>query len=116
MRGVVQLHGDGADGAQVLGHVLAGLSIAAGGAADEPAVHVLQRHGQAVHFRLHDILRLRRGLPDAGVKGGQFLRGEHVLQGLQGHLVGHRLKGFQRLAAHPLGGGIGGDILRVFRL
>ena len=79
MRSVVQLHGDGADGTQVLGHILAGLAVATSGASDKPAVHILQRNRQAVHLGFHNILRLRRSLPNTGIKGGQFLWSEHVL-------------------------------------
>ena len=59
-----QGHGDGADGSQVLRHVLPDAAVASGGATDEHAVPILQRHGQAVHLRLHAVFGIREGLPD----------------------------------------------------
>ena len=52
-----QRHGDGADGAEVLRHVLAHLSVAPGRTTDEHAVTVLQRHGQAVNLGLDAVYR-----------------------------------------------------------
>ena len=52
-----QRHGDGADGAEVLRHVLAHLAVAPGRAPDEHAVTVLQGHGQAVHLGLNAVYR-----------------------------------------------------------
>ena len=109
-----QRHGDGADGAEILRHVLPHPSIAPGGAPDEHAVPVFQRHGQAVHLGLHAVGRvLQRYLLQ---KAADLIVVEHVLQALQRHGVCHLLELRQRLVAHPLGGGIRGDLLRVLRL
>ena len=55
-----QRHGDGADGGQVLCHVLPHSAVAAGRATDEHTVPVLQRHGQAVHLGLHAVQGVRQ--------------------------------------------------------
>ena len=51
-----QRHGNGLDRAQIFRHVLAHAAVAARRAADEHAVAVLERDGQAVHLRLHAVL------------------------------------------------------------
>ena len=96
-----------ADGAQIFGHVLAGLAVAAGCAAHEGAIDILQRHGQAVHLGLDAVLRRL----DPRQKVTQLIRREDVLQTLQRHRMGHRRK--LRLAAHPLGRRIGAQEFRV---
>ena len=109
-----QRHGDGADGAEILRHVLPHPSVATGGAPDEHAVPVFQRHRQAVHLGLHAVSRvLQRYLLQ---KAADLIVVEHVLQTLQRHGVGHLLKLRQRLSAHPLGGRIRRDLLRMRRL
>ena len=50
-----QRHGDGADGLEILRHVLPHPAVAPGGAPDEDAVPVFQCHGQAVHLGLHGV-------------------------------------------------------------
>ena len=111
-----QRHGDGADGAQVLRHVLPYPAVAAGGAADEHAVPILQRHGQAVHLGLHAVQGVRQVGGHLLQKVPHLLAVEYVLQALQRHLVPHLLKLAQELAAHPLGGGIRCDLLRMLLL
>ena len=71
---------------------------------DEQAVFILQGHGQAVHLGLHHIDRPGDGALHPLVKGPHLVKVEHVLQGLQGHPVQHRLKAGQGLPPHPLGG------------
>ena len=114
--GPFDLHGDGADGAQVFRHVLPHGAVPPGGAPDKHAVPVLQGHGQPVHLGFHQVFHPLRALPHPAVKLLQLFRGEHILQGLKGHLVDHLLKGVQGLAPHPLGGGVRRDQLRVSRL
>ena len=111
-----QGHGDGADGSQILRHVLSDAAVASGGAADEHAVPVLQRHGQAVHLRLHAVFGIREGLPDVSQELLHLPAVKHVLQALQRDGVLHLLKLGQDGSAHPLGGGVRGDLLRVLPL
>ena len=104
LRGVFDPQRQGADGAQVLGHVLAGDAVAPGGAPDKHAVFVFQGHGETVDLGLHHIAMVRwqrsiHSLP----KGEKLLIGEHIGQALQRHLVLHRLKLGKRLTAHLLG-------------
>ena len=112
-----QRHRDRADGAEVLRHILAHPAVAPGGTPDEHAVPVLQRHGQAVHLGLHGV---GRGAAQLTVHALAELRHlfvvEHVLQALQRHRMGVGLEPLQDLVAHPLGGRIRGDLLRVGRL
>ena len=112
-----QRHGDGADGPEVLRHILPHPAVAPGGATDEHAVPVLQRHGQSVHLGLYGV---GRGVAQLTVHPLAELRHlfivEHILQALQRHRMGVGLEPLQDLVAHPLGGGIRGDLLRVGRL
>ena len=57
-----------------------------------------------------------RRAPHPLVKLAQLLKVEYVLEGLQGHLVDHLVKRLQGFSSYPLGGGIGGDQLRVLPL
>ena len=57
--GRVQFERDASDRAQVLGHVLAVVTVAAGGTDLELAVLVNQFHGQAVQLDLGDVLDIR---------------------------------------------------------
>ena len=112
-----QLHGDGADGLEVLRHVLPHPAVAPGGAPDEHAVPILQGHGQAVHLGLHGVGgAVPQGLPHPIQELRDLLCVEHVLEALQGYRVLVGLKALQDLVAHPLGGGVRGDLLRVLRL
>ncbi len=99
-----------ADRAQVLRHVLADATVAAGGAADQDAVLVGERDRQPVDLRLGRVAELRRG----DIEALQVV-GEPVLPGAQLLLIAgiaereHLLDVFdlleplQRRRPHPLG-------------
>ena len=78
-----QRHGDGADGLQILRHVLTDEAVAAGRAAGKAAVHVFQRHGQPVDLRLDGVFRVRLLLAHMRIEVPQLVKGKHVLQALQ---------------------------------
>ena len=59
----VELERQIAQGTEVFRHVLAGDAVAARGAADEHAVFILERHGQAVDLRLDRIIMRLRERP-----------------------------------------------------
>ena len=102
--------------AEVFRHVLPHPPVAPGGALYENAVPVLQGHAQPVHFGLHAV---GGSFQDLVHPLGEFLHllgGEHVLEALQGHGVLHLLEALQGRAAHPLGGRVRRDLLRVLRL
>ena len=105
--------GQVADGFQILGHVLAGDAVAARRAADEDAVFILQRHGEAVYLRLDAVLPPADGGGDALVEGAQLLKGEDVVEALQRHLVRHGRESALGRAADVLRGRIGVKKLRV---
>ena len=107
---------DRADGAEVLRHILPHPAIAPGGALEKHAVPVLQGHAQAVHLGLHAVDRFLQVFRHPSAELPHLLRGEHILKALQGNGVDHLLKALQSLSPHPLGGGVGGDLLRVRRL
>jgi len=109
-----QRHRNGADGAQILRHVLPHPSIAACGAADEHAVSVLQGHGQAVHLWFHAPHRRVQGY--LFQKLAHLIVVEHVLQTLQRHGMRHLLELGQRAATDALRGRIRRDFLRMCRL
>ncbi len=111
-----QDHGDGLDGPQILRHVLPHPAVAPGGPLDKHPVPILQGHAQAVHLGLHAVLDRLQGLLHAPGELLHLLGGEHVLEALQGHRVLHLPEALQGRAPHPLGGGVGGDLLRVGRL
>ena len=102
-RGVGDFQGDRPDGAQIFGDVLPYPSVPTGGPPHEKAVLILQGHRQPVHFGLHHILHLGDGSLYPLVKGFQLLKVKYILEGLQGHPMGHLGEGFQGLAPHPLG-------------
>ena len=104
-----QRHGNGADGAEILGHVLSYPSVAPGSAPDEHAVPVLQRHRQAVHLGLH--APHRRVQRDLFQKLAHLVVVEHILQALQRDGMGHLFKFGQRASADALGGRIRRDLL-----
>ena len=108
-----QRHGNGADGAQILRHILAHIAVAPGGTPDELAVHVFQGHRQAVDLRLHGELSSRNGLFGPHQKVIQLFQTEHILQAHQRHRMGHLAEGVHSLTAHPLGGRIRQGQLRV---
>ena len=103
LRGVFEFLRQVPHGAEVLGDVLAGHAVAARSAADEYAV--FQRHGEAVYLRLRRVFApLRQGGEHALVKFAQFVKGEHVVEALERHLVRHGRKGALGRAAHLLRG------------
>ena len=111
-----QCHGDGADRAQILRHVLADTAVAARRAADEHAVAVFERDAQPVDLRLDAVFRVRERSGHALEEFLHLATVEHILQALERHRVLHRCKLRQRRAAHALRGGIGCDLLRVLAL
>ena len=113
-RGVFDDHGDGADGFEILRHILPHIAVPPGRAPDKPAVFIFQGHGETVDFRLHGERRGRDGLLCTGKKLLQLLHAEHILQAHQRHGMAHLGEGVHRLAAHPPGGRIGKNIFRVF--
>ena len=104
VRRMLQLQRDGADGPQVLRHILPCQAAAARGAADQRAVQIFQRHGQTVHLGLDGVADSLTALPQLFVEGLQLLKGEQILQTLQRNLMLHRGKLTDRRAADPLGG------------
>ena len=70
----VELERQIAQRAEVFRHVLAGDAVAARGAADEHAVFILERHGQAVDLRLNRIImRLRERIVHARAERAQLV-------------------------------------------
>ena len=70
----VELERQIAQRAEVFRHVLAGNAVAARGAADEHAVFILERHGQAVDLRLNRIImRLRERIVHARAERAQLV-------------------------------------------
>ena len=104
VRRAVQMHGNGADRLEILRHVLADAAVAARCTADERAVHILQRNGQAVDLRLDAVDGVRHALAHPAVKFADLVRREHVLQTLERHGVLDLFKLAQRLAADPARG------------
>ena len=111
-----QHHGNGADGAQILRHVLPYPAVTPGGAADKDAVTVLQRHRETVHLGLYTVFRLRQCIPETVKELPHLVSVEYILQTLQRHGMLHRFKLTESRAAHALGGRIGCDLLRVLPL
>ena len=113
---VRQNHGNGADGAEILRHVLPHPAVAPGSAADKHAVPILQRHGQAVHFRLYAVRHTGQRIIHPIQELPHLVAVKHVLEALQRNRVLHRGKFAQRRTAHPLGRRIRRDLLRVLPL
>ena len=111
-----QGHGQRADGAEILRHILTHAAIAAGGAAVEHTVAVLHRHTEAVHLGLHAEGGMGQFLTDAGQKGLHFVGVKHILQALQRHVVTNLFELAQNLAADTLGGRIGRHFLGMLCL
>ena len=80
--GLFEHLGHAADGADVLRDVLAGDAVPPGGAPDEQAVPVLQRHREPVELGLYHVLHLPHGLPHPAVELPQLLLGEGVVKAL----------------------------------
>ena len=112
----LQSLGDAADGPHVGGHILPHLAVPPGGGPYQLAVLILQAAGQPVDLDLHHVLWLDPCVPHTAVKVPQFVVAECIQQALHFDRVGHLGKAAAGGAAHVLGGGIGGDQLRVLRL
>ena len=111
---------DATNGANIRGDILAGLAVAARDAGGEARAacfrsFIAQGHAQAVHLQLGHILdRERAGqFAAASLPGGQLLGRVGVVQREHGAGVRHLAKALGRLAAHALGGRVGGDELGV---
>ena len=115
-RCIVQPHRNGSDGTEVLCHVLAGLPVSPGGAADKNSVFILQSDGKSVHLGLHKPCCPFGAVTHLAVEISQFFRGEHILKALKGNTVTHLAEAVQCLSAHPLGGGIRSDRFGVSSL
>ncbi len=115
-RAVVQGQRQRPDGAHVGGHVLAAAAVAAGGAADQPAVVVGERQAQAVDLQFGHVAD-RPGhvepLAHALVEGQQFVAGEGVVEALHRRGVRDRVEAFGRAAADPLRRRVGRDEVRM---
>jgi hypothetical protein len=122
-RRVLHPHRDRADRAQVVGHVLADLTVAARRAPDEHALVVEQRDRQPVDLRLADVAERRLLDPLAGEvaahplhPGQQLLGRARVGQREHRLLVPDLLEHRDRLGADPLGRRVGGREIRVLLL
>ena len=122
-RRVVDAQRDRPDRAQVLGHVLADLAVAARGAAHEHAVLVDERDRQAVDLRLGheaDVAHLDSLAGEVALRaqhpGGQLLLVARVGERQHRLQVAHLLELVERLGAHALGGRVGRAQLGVLRL
>ena len=76
---ILQHHGDGANGLQILCHILPHPAVSSGGAPDKLAIQILQSHRQTVYLGLHRIHCLRCSFPHPGVKFPQLFHGKHIL-------------------------------------
>ena len=79
----------GFDRTDIQRHVFARNAVAARRAARVYAVHVFQRHGKAVEFRLYHIHRVVHNGAHAAVKVAQLVFGKRVVQTLHRHGVRH---------------------------
>ena len=122
-----ELVGDLIDGQHIMGDVLTGGAVTAGGRTDQLAAAVEQVDGQAVDLDLHQPPRaavgghaVRAKLLQGGdrtvVPGVQLLPREDVLQRVHPLDVLHRGEGGGDLSPDLLGGGIGRDDLGVLGL
>ena len=105
--------GEGAEGAEVLGDVVAGFPVAPGGAEDEAPFLVAEADGDTVDLRL-DHEAVGGGEEVLGHPFGEFadlFLGIGVVEAEHRLGVADRGELGKRLAADPLAGGIGGDQL-----
>ena len=109
----LQRGGDGLDGPEVLGDVLAHASVAAGGAAREPSALVEQGYPQPVDLRLAHVLEARAGqrARDARLELAEVVRADRVVQRQHGGEVLHGGEGLGATAARALGRAVGRDQL-----
>ena len=110
-RRVLDPERDRLDRAQVLGHALPDLAVAAGGPAGKDPVLVDERDRQAVDLRLRHVLDLlergpavRSELPHPRVPGAQLLLVARVGERVHRPQVADRLELVERLGSHSLRG------------
>ena len=122
-RGVVDPQRDRADRAQVLGHLLPHLAVAAGGSAHEHAVLVDERDRQPVDLRLGheaDLAELRPLALQVALAAHdprlQLLLVARVRQREHRLEVAHLLELLERVGAHALRRRVGGEQLGMLRL
>ena len=102
-RCVLQLFRDVLDGFEVLGYVLAHLTVTACRTADEHAVHIFERDRKAVDLVLDNVLRLSDGILHTGIELAEFVKRENILQAFEWVGVRHLGKAAARRTADPLG-------------
>ena len=102
-RRVLQLFRDVLDGFEVLGYVLAHLTVTACRTADEHAVHIFECDRKAVDLVLDNVLRLSDGILHTRIELAQFVKRENILQAFEWVGVRHLGKPAARRAADPLG-------------
>ena len=102
-RRVLQLFRDVLDGFEVLGYVLAHLTVTACRTADEHAVHIFECDRKAVDLVLDNVLRLSDGILHTGIELAQLVKRENILQAFERVGVRHLGKPAARRAADPLG-------------
>src|SRR5882762_10091250 len=113
--GEVYAQRDRANGLYVWRYIFAGAPVAAGDAARESAVHILQRDAEAVEFVLGDVLDFlaAAALANAAVEIRQGFVGKSVVQAEHGAGVLHGLEAFAGSGAYADGGRIGRDEVRM---
>ena len=113
-----QAQGNAADGAQILGDLIAGLAIAARGALGEDTILIAQADRQAIDLRFD---QPDEGFGGQGVLAAQFvfdadyefahglgaIAGKDIVERKHGHAVADGLEAGDGLAADALGGRIG---------
>ena len=102
-RRVLQLFRDVLDGFEVLGYVLAHLTVTACRTSDELAVHIFERDRKAVDLVLDNVLRLSDGILHTGIELAEFVKRENILQTFERVGVRHLGKAAARRTADPLG-------------
>ena len=102
-RCVLQLFRDVLDGFEVLGYILAHLTVTACRTADEHTVHIFERDRKAVDLVLDNVLRLSDGILHTGIELAEFVKRENILQAFEWVGVRHLGKPAARRAADPLG-------------
>ena len=107
--------GDGADGAEVGGDVLAATAVAAGSALDEGSPLVGQGDGEAVDLRLggEGEVVAAGAFGGAAVPVGKVIVGGGVGEAEKGAAVLDRGEGLEGGGAHAQRGGVGGDELGI---
>ena len=106
---------DGGDCSRVRGDVFADVAVASGGGAQEASVLVEEVDGEAIDLHLGRHLEVRdaRGFGHAGLPPGEFLEGEHVVEGHHLGEVADLGEGGVDATAHAHRGRISAAQLRV---